>query len=161
MTKRGSECGTVHEGFLAELVLPGIPQSVSVARHCVARVLRQAGHQNVDDVVTVISELVTNAVSYTVSGLSGGLVTIEIGQIGDAIAAVAVIDQGATQAPKMRKSSPATCSGRGLSIVAALSARWGVREDALGGMAVWAEVFTMDVAPPVAALGMPVSAVEA
>ncbi|MFG1709884.1 ATP-binding protein [Nonomuraea sp. M3C6] len=132
------------EEFLAELVLPGNRRSVSVARHCVGNVLKAAGHLSADSALLVVSELVANAVLHTVSGLAGGLVTVVVREIGDAIARIDVIDQGARTVPRMRESSETDCSGRGLRIVGETAIRWGVSDDALGGWAVWAEVLTTE-----------------
>ncbi|MEV4102343.1 ATP-binding protein [Nonomuraea sp. NPDC049649] len=123
-------------------MLPGAPRSVSVARHCVGRVLMDAGHRNVDNVLLAVSELVSNAVRHTVSGLAGGLITVDVREIGDAIARISVIDQGAKTVPRLREPEEMECTGRGLRIVHEISARWGAEDDALGGRAVWAEVFT-------------------
>ncbi|MEV4835647.1 ATP-binding protein [Nonomuraea sp. NPDC049486] len=132
----------VDEGFLAEVVLPGIPRSVSVARHCVSRVLIDAGHRNLDHVILAVSELVSNAVRHTVSGLAGGLITVDVREIGDAVARISVIDQGAKTVPQLCELKETDCTGRGLHIVQEISSRWGAEDDALGGRAVWAEVLT-------------------
>ncbi|MEV4106348.1 hypothetical protein [Nonomuraea sp. NPDC049695] len=65
-------------------------------------------------------------------------------QIGDTIARIDVIDQGALIAPRVRDPSDTECSGRGLQIVGEIAIRWGVHDDALGGRAVWAEVLTRE-----------------
>ncbi|MET7327929.1 ATP-binding protein [Nonomuraea sp. NPDC005650] len=133
--------------FLAELVFPGKRRSVSMARHCVGNVLQAAGHRCVDGALLVVSELVGNAVLHTVSGQAGGLITVAVREMGDAIARIDVIDQGASTAPQLRTAGDTSCSGRGLQIVGATAIRWGVHDDALGGRAVWAEVFTAEDGP--------------
>jgi anti-sigma regulatory factor (Ser/Thr protein kinase) len=130
--------------FLAELVLPGVARSVPVARHSVERVLTAAGHQNVYGMLLVVSELVGNAVEHSYSRLPGGLITIDVREIDDDTARIDVIDDGAANVPRMRESSETSCRGRGLRIVEQTAVRWGVREDALGGNAVWAEVLTTE-----------------
>ncbi|MFG1704466.1 ATP-binding protein [Nonomuraea sp. M3C6] len=130
--------------FLAELVFPGVPRSASTARSCVGRVLTEAGHRSVDAVLLVVSELVANAVVHTVSGLVGGLITVDVREIGDGMARIDVIDQGALTVPRVHESSDTDCAGRGLQIVEQTAVRWGVRDDALGGRAVWAEVLTTE-----------------
>jgi anti-sigma regulatory factor (Ser/Thr protein kinase) len=139
--------GAVMETFLAELVFPGLARSVSVARHCVRSVLTAAGHQNVDDALLVVSELVGNAVVHTVSGLAGGLVTVDVREIGQNMTRIDVIDQGASTAPQVCESGDTASSGRGLRLVEETAVRWGVRDDSLGGRAVWAEVLTTVDAP--------------
>jgi serine/threonine-protein kinase RsbW len=130
--------------FLAELVLPGVARSVPVARHSVERVLTAAGHQHVYGMLLVVSELVGNAVEHSYSRLPGGLVTIDIREVDDETARLDVIDNGGPDIPRMREPSETSCRGRGLQIVERTAVRWGVREDALGGNAVWAEVLTAD-----------------
>ncbi|GAA3259645.1 ATP-binding protein [Nonomuraea helvata] len=130
----------MNEEFLAELVFPGERRSVSAARHCVRGILKAAGHRCVDDALLIVSELVGNAILHTVSGLTGGLITVAVRQIGDAMARIDVIDQGGLTVPRMRQPSDTECSGRGLHIVGETAIRWGVHDDALGGRTVWAEV---------------------
>jgi anti-sigma regulatory factor (Ser/Thr protein kinase) len=132
------------EVFLAELVFLGVARSVSVARHCVGSVLAAAGHRYVDGVLLVVSELVGNAVMHTESGLAGGLVTVDVQGIGRQLARIDVIDQGSNTAPQVREPRDTASSGRGLKIVEMTALRWGVRDDGLGGKAVWAEVLTTD-----------------
>jgi hypothetical protein len=52
---------------------------------------------------------------------------------------VRVTDGGATEQPRVRAIPTDAIDGRGLSIVAALSDRWGVDRDGLG-QSVWAEL---------------------
>lgn len=148
------------EFLLAELTFPGERLSVSLARHCVECVLVGAGHINVENAKLVVTELVANAVLHTVSGLAGGLVTVVVTAIGDGVAHISVIDQGSPRKPKMREPSGLGCSGRGLQIVEQTAVRWGVRDDALGGRAVWAEILTTEDAP-VVFMDMPLCELEA
>src|SRR4051812_33341347 len=91
--------------FLAEIVLPGVTRSVSVARRCVGEVLMIAGHEDVDDVQLVVSELLTNAVSHTASGEPGGFVTVEVASLDAATAYIEVIDEGAAvTVPEVRNA---------------------------------------------------------
>ncbi|MBF8186467.1 ATP-binding protein [Nonomuraea sp. K274] len=148
---------TVRPGLVTGF--PGLARSVSVARHCVRSVLAAAGHQNVDGALLVVSELVGNAVVHTVSGLAGGLVTVDIREIGQNMARIDVIDQGASTAPQVCESSDTASSGRGLRLVEETAVRWGVRDDSLGGKAVWAEVLTTEDTP-VALIDASIWAVE-
>jgi anti-sigma regulatory factor (Ser/Thr protein kinase) len=133
--------------FLAELVLPGELASVRVARHCAKIALLAAGHQDVTDVQLVVSELVANAVQHSISGLAGGLITLDVRSIGDQLARVDVMDDGGLTAPRIRRSRTLDCSGRGLHLVAETALRWGVGDNALGGRVIWAEVLTTESAP--------------
>ncbi|RVX45188.1 anti-sigma regulatory factor (Ser/Thr protein kinase) [Nonomuraea polychroma] len=141
----------MREEFLAELVFPGVSRSVSTARHCVGHVLTMAGHLDVSGAQLVVSELVGNAVVHTISGLPGGLVAVDITAIGDDLARIDVIDGGSATVPRMREPTETDPRGRGLRIVDEMAVRWGVRGDACGGTAVWAEVFTVQSAPACAA----------
>lgn len=69
----------------------GCPESVSAARAWVAGFL--PGSPAADDVALLTSELFTNAVLYSASGLPGGLVTVSV-RTGDGSVRVDVIDQG-------------------------------------------------------------------
>jgi anti-sigma regulatory factor (Ser/Thr protein kinase) len=84
------------------------------------------------DVELIISELVTNAVR---AGSRNVIVCIDV-QAGTVI--VRVKDQ-ASGWPEQRQASIHDAGGRGLPLVSALSAAWGVRT-ADAGKVVWAEV---------------------
>ncbi|MEU9332693.1 ATP-binding protein [Streptomyces sp. NPDC048290] len=121
--------------------LPAVPASVGAARRRV-RALLDAWHiaEDVqDDAVVVTSELVTNAVTHSASeyvvhrlSRSATLLRIE------------VEDQKRCSArPTPRDSAPDDQSGRGLLLVAAVSAEWGIDTAADGTrLVVWAELPT-------------------
>ena len=73
-------------------VFAGIPESVPTARAWVAGHL--PGSPAADDVALMVSELFTNAISYSASGHSGGQVTVGIA-VSRGHPRVDVIDQGA------------------------------------------------------------------
>jgi anti-sigma regulatory factor (Ser/Thr protein kinase) len=137
----------VTERFLVETVVPGVDWAVPVIRHCVGRTLTAAGHQNVENAELVVSELVSNSVLHTRSARCGGLVTVEVRAISDALVRIEVTDEGARTSPCPRESGGEDCHGRGLWLVEQVSARWGTRPQPLGWNTVWAEVFTTDDAP--------------
>lgn len=137
--------------FLAEVVVPGAGSSVPLLRHYVTLVLTAAGHRDLEAVLLVLGELLNNAVMHTRSGDPGGLVAVEISDIGDALARIEVTDEGARTVPHPRQAGDEEDFGRGLQLVEALSARWGVRRSFPGSM-VWAEVLTAEDPPPPAAL---------
>ncbi|MEV6159116.1 ATP-binding protein [Nonomuraea sp. NPDC052129] len=128
--------------FLAEIVLPGVKRSVSVARRCVGEVLTVAGHDDVDDVRLVVSELVANAVAHIASGEPGGFVTVEISSVDAVTAYIEVIDDGALTVPEVRNADADDCGGRGLWLVEAVAAGWGVRDEGYQRRVVWAEMST-------------------
>jgi anti-sigma regulatory factor (Ser/Thr protein kinase) len=88
----------------------------------------------VDDALLVISELVTNAVRH--AGTASTL-ELELGQTGERLR-VALTDGSAAQ-PRARRAGTAAEDGRGMTILAALSDRWGI-EPHQGGKRVWWEV---------------------
>ena len=93
---------------------PGLPESVGAARSWVAGFL--PGSPAADDAVLMTSELVTNAVVHSASGLPGGTFTVSV-RAGDGSVRVDVTDQG--EAPR-RPPAPAGL-GRGLFIVSQLA----------------------------------------
>ncbi|MFD1537914.1 ATP-binding protein [Nonomuraea guangzhouensis] len=129
--------------FLAEIVLPGVTRSVSVARRCVGEVLAVVGHEDVNDVQLVVSELVTNAVAHTASGEPGGFVTVEVTSLDAATAYIEVIDEGAAvTVPEIRNADAGECGGRGLWLVEAVAVGWGVRDGGYRRQVVWVEMST-------------------
>ncbi|MET8828608.1 ATP-binding protein [Streptomyces sp. NPDC004610] len=121
--------------------LPAVPASVGAARRRV-RAQLDAWHiadEIQDDAIVVTSELVTNAVThsaseYVVYRLRRTATTLRI----------EVEDQNRCAAlPTPRCSAPDDQSGRGLLLVAAVSAEWGIGTTADGGgLIVWAELAT-------------------
>ena len=102
-----------------------------------------AGHEDVNDVQLVVSELVTNAVAHTASGEPGRFVTVEVSSLDAVTAYIEVVDDGATAtAPEVRKADADECGGRGLWLVEAVAARWGVRDEGYRRRVVWAEMST-------------------
>jgi anti-sigma regulatory factor (Ser/Thr protein kinase) len=124
------------------MTLPGVACSVSLARRWVVDALVTAGHRETDDARLVTSELVGNAVLHTVSGHVGGTVTVEVIEVGDALARIEVTDQGGSTVPTPREPVGLHCHGRGLWLVQQSSVKWGVRSVPLRWSVVWAEVST-------------------
>ena len=120
-----------------ELVLPADPTAPGRAR----ALLRAAAQEwNVDDelcqdAAMVVTELVANAVdhAHTPSRLTLGVDAEGLH--------VAVRDARTGPAPELRPIDAAAPRGRGLQMVAALSARWGVTSHA-DGKTVWAVLET-------------------
>lgn len=124
-------CGP--QRYLLQLELIPHPASVSLARSVVGQVLASwCSPETVDDARTVVSELVTNAVQVT-SGLPGGnprdrVLGLAVDRAERAVR-IQVTDP-ATDRPLPREGKPsdpgpAATRGRGLGLVAALTARWG------------------------------------
>jgi serine/threonine-protein kinase RsbW len=105
------------------VLLPGHPRSASEARAFARRVLGPR-HPALQAVEIAVSELATNAVRHTVSGLPGGrfLVTLAVTRAG---VLVSVYDGGASGVPHIPDRTEGE-HGRGLEIVSALAEEWGI-----------------------------------
>ena len=120
-------------GHVAHTELPESPGSVRLARSFIASTLLAWDCGDFTEVASLLtSELVTNAFLHARSGVRVG-VTLE-----DAVLRVEVCD-GSEQAPMVRPYHVDDLTGRGLAMVAAFSAAWGVeRHDE--GKCVWFEL---------------------
>jgi len=87
----------------------------------------------VDDVVLVVSELVSNAIRHVHRGCDLRLV------LTDAVIRIECVDDG-EGTPELLPRSTTRAFGRGLDLIDALTAAWGVEPMARQGKAVWAEV---------------------
>jgi anti-sigma regulatory factor (Ser/Thr protein kinase) len=81
--------------------------------------------------VLAMSELATNAIAYSRSGLPGGTFGVTVQCVTDGVV-IRVRDGGARTAPKLADPEPGTEHGRGLLIIAALAADWGTEAVAVG-----------------------------
>ena len=110
---------------LIAFVLPSIPESVPVARFHVRAALGFHGlGEYANDVETITSELVTNAVRHV---CDDGTETIEItlARAWNPATVTVVVSDSSPEGP-IRRDTPADSEqGRGLQIVEALSAHWG------------------------------------
>ena len=120
----------------AERVLPGVPESVRAARAMVREALGD-GHPAAEAAALCVSELVTNSIVYTRSGLPGGTVTVTV-DFGDPGVLISVLD-GGSQASRAHARAVRGCAehGHGLRIVAALSAAWGTELTPHGTCRTW------------------------
>ncbi|HEX5189657.1 MAG TPA: ATP-binding protein [Streptosporangiaceae bacterium] len=109
--------------ILGRITLPGRPERVREARHFVARMLGDA-HPHAETAVLLTSELMTNAIRHTRSGLPGGTVELVVAaKAADFM--VSVIDAGSDATVPEPASSPGAENGNGLLLVATLSDDWG------------------------------------
>ncbi|MEV3977848.1 ATP-binding protein [Nonomuraea sp. NPDC049758] len=96
-----------------------------------------------DDALTVVSELVTNAVRHVPPGPGRDWVTVLLG-IGDGLVRLEVVDPGTAQRePRFAPLDAGSLreSGRGLGLVAALSVRSGTHvAEPHGHRVVWADL---------------------
>jgi anti-sigma regulatory factor (Ser/Thr protein kinase) len=106
------------------LILPAIPEAVSVARQLVRSLVGEP-YPAADALVLCVSELVTNAVTHSLSAVPGGTFTLSM-HMGRAEILVQVGDDGGPTAPQILGDvGPDSEQGRGLQLVAALAESWG------------------------------------
>ena len=110
------------------------PQSVAEARRYLAALMADSAAR--PDAVTCLSEVATNALLHSRSGRPRGEFTVIVRR-GAAAWHVAVRDEGG---PWKRGHGGDGTSHRGLVIVAALTARWGIEGNGRAGRVVWFEI---------------------
>ncbi|GAA2881979.1 hypothetical protein GCM10010517_45080 [Streptosporangium fragile] len=120
------------------VTLKGVPESVSVARRRVRELLGE-GHPASDDVILLVSEVVTNSVVHSGSG-GGGRVAMTVAVEPDVVF-VEVCDAGSGASRPHVRVDPEAESGRGMFLVDLLARRWGVLDDdSRGSRTLWFEV---------------------
>jgi anti-sigma regulatory factor (Ser/Thr protein kinase) len=124
---------------LIAFVLPSIPESVRVAR---SRVRAALGFHHLDqyaeDAAIITSELVTNAIQHA-CGDGTETVGVTLVRARNPEAVTVIVSDPSSDGPAMRETPADSERGRGLRIVAALSAHWGwYPED--GGKAIFATI---------------------
>jgi anti-sigma regulatory factor (Ser/Thr protein kinase) len=126
---------------LGSLTIEGHPSQVTTARAFVARTLA-ASHLKVDsDAATLLtSEVVTNAILHTKSGVDGSVTIVVIGVPRGVL--VEVIDEGSAGVPIV-KGDLYAAEGHGLFLVQQLAAQWGYLRDP-AGTTVWFHLPTPD-----------------
>lgn len=120
---------------LGSLTIPGRPEQVSLARAFVARTLgtNQTG-ADADAATLLTSEIVTNAIQHTKSGIDGGTVAIVVIGVSRGVL-VEIIDDGSAGTPVV-KGDLYAAEGHGLFLVQHLATQWGYLRDA-AGTTVW------------------------
>ena len=118
-----------------ELQLPHTTDSVRRARRTIAAFLdpSEVPVPIVDDLLLLVSELVTNAVVH-----AGSPAVVRLDADVERIK-VAVADRDGEKAPAVVEPDPLSSSGRGVLLVDRLAARWGV-EPHREGKVVWFEL---------------------
>lgn len=116
------------------VVLPAESGSCSRARRIVDDAVTAWGlpEEFADDAALVVTELVSNGADHASGPLRLSVSRTENGVL------ISVHDRSSAL-PVVRPVSPESPRGRGMIIVNALSARWGVEPDSLG-KTVWAEL---------------------
>jgi anti-sigma regulatory factor (Ser/Thr protein kinase) len=100
---------------------PGRPEQVARARDFTRRALGPC--LVLDEAILLVSELVTNALEHTATGLGGGFdVTVLAGETS---LTVAVTDNGSDKVPVASPLDPEAEAGRGLGLVNLIAERWG------------------------------------
>ncbi len=142
---RGTAGGT-RATVLGSLTIPGRPEQVATARAFVSRTLSsdQVGADN-DAATLLTSEIVTNAVQHTKSGVDGGTVTIVVIGVPHGVL-VEIIDDGSAGAPIV-KGDLYAAEGHGLFLVQHLAAQWGYLRDP-AGTTVWFHLPAADQPQP-------------
>ena len=117
---------------LIALALPGLPESVPVARR---RVRAALGYHELgeftEDAEVITSELVANAVQHACEDGTKAIGVI-LTHAGSPAALTVAVSDSSPHGPIMRDTLPGSEQGRGLQIVQALSARWGWRQKGSG-----------------------------
>lgn len=109
------------------------PHGPAQARSAVEQWAVQVGLGRLcDDLLLIVSELVTNAVRY-------GQPPVRVELCADARTVTVVVIDGASRRPERRSAPPDAESGRGLLLIDVLSDEHGVRPDP-PGKAVWARL---------------------
>ena len=123
----------------SNLELGAYPSAVPCARLHARNVLYEWGVKAIADTVElIVSELVTNAVLASSGYQTAPYVRLRL-RMGTDHVLVQVWD-GNPQLPRQQPHDLDAESGRGLEIVATLSARWGAQPQPFGGKIVWAMV---------------------
>jgi anti-sigma regulatory factor (Ser/Thr protein kinase) len=124
----------------ASVTLPGVPESVREARAMVRRYL--GADPTAEIAALAVSEMATNAIAYTRSGLPGGTFAVSLRTAADGVT-IWVRDSGSRGVPALASPEPIAEHGRGLAIVAALSEAWGT-EPAAAGRATWCRIAAVE-----------------
>ncbi|MFF4526837.1 ATP-binding protein [Streptomyces bluensis] len=120
------------------LTCPGFPEEVSRARRWTRDILR--GSPLADHAELIVSELSTNAILHTASGMESGRFHLALA-VTPQVVALSVTDDGGTgTAPKVEHQDHEAEHGRGLGMVTALAHRVVVHATH-GGYTVTAELF--------------------
>lgn len=118
----------------AVLDLPDDLSSVATARRFVRDKLREWGiDASVDDAMLVVSELAANALTHAESSYR-----VRLAAAGAALR-IEVEDDG-TGTPEPKPLTETEEHGRGLHLVGALAASWGMEAGEAGGKRIWAEL---------------------
>jgi anti-sigma regulatory factor (Ser/Thr protein kinase) len=131
----GGTTGSPRATVLGSLTIPGRPEQVSLARAFVAQTFGSKDVKADSDTATLLtSEIVTNAIQHTRSGVDGGTVTIVVIGVTHGVL-IEIIDDGSAGAPIV-KGDLYAAEGHGLFLVQQLATEWGYLKDS-AGTTVW------------------------
>lgn len=106
-------------------ILPGIPESVPIARFHVRAALAYCDlDQFAADAAVITSELVTNAVQHACRDATA-TIGVTVARPRDSETVIIAVSDSSPHAPVMRIAPPGGERGRGLQIVESLSSHWG------------------------------------
>lgn len=115
-------------------IFAGSPHEVQHVRRFVGQAI--AGCPVSNDVVLLASELATNAIMHTASGM-GGTFTVSVSRAAGCVR-VEVADGGSAKTPAAQRDGSSDEAGRGLRLVEGIAARWGY-SGGQHGRVVWFE----------------------
>jgi hypothetical protein len=125
---------------------PAVAHSVTEARTFTLRTLQRWGATDcTDEVVAVVSELLTNALRHALPepGARGSIGSIRLGLLHPGPCVLCAVADPSNQVPVPRHPDWDAETGRGLQVVSSLSHRWGYcPAPDPGGKVVWATVLT-------------------
>jgi serine/threonine-protein kinase RsbW len=115
-------------------------ESAGQVRRALVDDLARAGlsREVIDDAALLVTELVTNSVRYA-RPLPGDVLQVNWDLERDRLV-LRITDAGGRDAPHRLDAGPRDTRGRGLAIVAAVAARWGVEREVDDLSTVWAEL---------------------
>ena len=119
------------------VTVAGRADRARIARMFVGAVLGP-GHPCGDDAVLLVSELFSNSVQHSRSGVPGEIVTVAV-TAGTSVVRVEVTDPNGSGVPELHRADHDAEGGRGLQLVEGLAARWGWRRRD-GRTVTWFEV---------------------
>ena len=127
------------------LELAPLPTAVSCARLHAVHVLHEWGLRGLaDDTALVVSELITNAIDASVVLPERPPVSLRL--LANERSLLIEVWDRSPLGLEPREADPGAESGRGLTVVAALSQRWGWKRTAENRKVVWAELALMSAA---------------
>ncbi|HUC27405.1 MAG TPA: ATP-binding protein [Streptosporangiaceae bacterium] len=134
-----SETAVALDQRMISFTLPSTPESVRIARFHVRAALGFHGlGEYADDAEIITSELVTNAICH-VADDPAETIAITVARVWRAAAVAVIVADSSPCGPVMRQTTGTSERGRGLHVVAALSADWGWRPQP-GGKAIYAVI---------------------